>query len=532
MEIQKIPFTEVPQLSDKDIAYATGHEALRPFYKYEAHTEAFARVMEDKRQSATDRELLVRTLQAQYETMDRSEQVNANIESLRQDTTFTVATAHQPALFTGPLYYLYKIFSTINLSEHLRKHYPDFDFVPVFINGGEDHDFEEVNHLHLFNKTLTWENDQNGPVGQMTTDTLQPVLRELRDILGDSDHAQSLYARIEKAYTQYERYGEATGAFVNDLFKGYGLVVLNMNDSRLKEKFIPCLKQELIEQPSKELVETATAQLEEAGFSGQAHAREINLFYLGDQFRERIVHENGHYQVLNTEERWSEAELLRELEAHPERFSPNVVMRPLYQEYILPNLAYIGGGGEIAYWLERRRQFEHFGINFPMLVRRNSVLWIDAGSAKKMNKLDLSYWDLFEDVEDLVKRYVASHSENEVSLEPEKEQLEQLFEQVKEKARDIDASLAKKAEAEHAKQLKGLEQLEGRLMKAEKQRHDTEINQLRSLKDRLFPGRGLQERHDNFMAFYLKYGETFFEVLKENLQPLESGFVVVKDDGK
>jgi uncharacterized protein YllA (UPF0747 family) len=237
------------------------------------------------------------------------------------------------------------------------------------------------------------------------------------------------------------------------------------------------------------------------------------------------------FAILNTDLRFSPAEMEAELEAHPERFSPNVVLRPLFQELILPNLAYVGGGGEIAYWLERKAQFAHFGINYPLLLRRNSVLWIDKATSSRIEKLGLRVHDLFVDTEFLIKQYVALNSEGELSLQAEMAQLKALFEQIRLKALEVDATLEKAVLAEGVKQEKVIEQLEGRLVRAEKQKHETAINQIRSLKEKLFPGNGLQERTDNFLNFYLKYGPQFGAVLEEVVDPFAEGFLVVRDEG-
>lgn len=527
--INRFPFQQIDQLSQKDVAYATKNPKLRPFYKYEANLASFEEVIADKAKDSINRAVLVEVLNAQYAHLDVSASTAANIGALAKETTFTVTTAHQPSLATGPLYYIYKIVSAIHLARLLKETYPKYDFVPVFVTGGEDHDFEEVNHLNLFNKKIIWENDESGSVGMMKTASLQGVLSELKDILGDREQAKAIYEVLEKAYTGHEIYSLATVDLVNRLFGEYGLVVLSMNHAALKAEFVPIMKKELLEQPSQDLINKATAELEAAGFSGQAHAREINLFYLRDQIRERIVLEGDVYSVLNTDYTFSEAALITELETNPQHFSPNVVMRPLYQELILPNLAYIGGGGEIAYWLERKEQFAHFGLNFPMLIRRNSVLWLDDGTKKRMAKLGLKTEDLFIETETLLKRFIRQNTENELSLAQEKAQQTKVFDAIKYKAQEIDPTLAKAVAAEQVKQLNVLNQLEGRLMRAEKQKHETALNQIRSLKEKLFPGNGLQERHDNFLGFYLKYGRTFFDVLLEHLNPLEEGFIIVEE---
>lgn len=529
MQIQHIPFADVPQLSRRDLAYASQAAELRPFYEYAPTLEGLRAAIDARADYPTDRALLQQVLREQYGCLPAHEAVEAQLEALGRPTTFTLVTAHQPSLFTGPLYYIYKICSTINLARRLNAAYPDVHVVPVFVSGGEDHDFEEINHANLFGKTVRWEQERGGAVGRLPTDTLGPALAELKDILGDSEQATAIYRRIEAAYQGFPAYAQATQALVHDLFGAQGLVVLNMDDASLKRPFASIMRSELLDQPSQAFVERAQQQLESLGFSGQAYAREINLFYFSDGARDRIVREGNTYRVLNTELAFTREAMLAELEAHPERFSPNVILRPLYQETILPNLAYIGGGGELAYWLERREQFAHYGIPYPVLIRRSSVLWIDRGTAGKMDKLDLRVADLFRDTEALIKDYVREQTENELSLTAEKEQLEVLFQSIAGKAREVDPTLEKAVLAEHARQLKAVENLEGRLMRAEKQRHDIAIGQLRALREKLFPGDGLQERHDNFLTLYTRYGDELFTTLIDTLDPLEPGFVVIID---
>lgn len=531
MQIQRIPFSEIPQLSSRDVAYAMQDESMKPFFKYGVDIESFKQVILDKQKDNTDRPRLVNELKAQYEQLSTNEIVAKQVNLLADQNTFTVTTAHQPSLFTGPLYFVIKIISTINLARKLSETYPEYNFVPIFLTGGEDHDFEEANHLHLFGKTIEWQNDESGSVGAMGTDSLVKPLAELKEILGDSDRAQSVFAELEASYTRHDRYSMATIDYVHTLFGQYGLVVIDTSKRAFKESFKAIMREELLEQPSQELVEKTQAALTDAGFGAQAHAREINLFYLRDGLRERIVLEDGQYKVLNTDYVFSTVEILKELDDHPDHFSPNVVMRPLLQEKVLPNLAYIGGGGELAYWMERQSQFEYFGVNFPMLIRRNSLMWIDKGTAKRMTKLGLQSNQLFMGTEALLKAYIRDNSENELSINTEKEQLKSLFESIAAKAKNIDPTLGKAILADYARQAKSVENLEGRLMRAEKQKHDTALNQIRNLKEKLYPKNGLQERFDNFLPFYLRYGHDFFNILLDALDPLENGFVVVTDEG-
>ncbi|MBK8492163.1 MAG: bacillithiol biosynthesis cysteine-adding enzyme BshC [Saprospirales bacterium] len=524
-----IPFDQVPQFSGRDKAYTLGNPALTPFYAYPLTLEGFGQVIGEKSTVQAPRTLLVRVLEEQYAGLERTPQIDQHIKALLQPSAFTVVTAHQPVLFTGPLYFIYKIVSTINLAKKLGETYPDVQVVPVMIIGGEDHDFEEVNHAHLFGRTLTWEANAGGSVGQLHTESMSAVLEELRGLLGESDYARELSDILEQSFAAHDRYGSAMQYFVNSLFKDQGLLVLHMDHPDLKREFSPHMRRELLEQPSRALVEESQAELEKLGFPSQAYARPINLFYLSEGSRERIEETDGIFQVVNTTLRFSREEIIAELDAHPERFSPNVILRPLYQESILPNLAYVGGGGELAYWLERRKQFDHFGIKYPILVRRNSVLWIDSNSQKRMEKLGVSLRELMGDTEELVKDWIHQRSEQELSLEQERSTLHLMFEDIAQRTQTIDPTLVGAVKAEEAKQVKSLEQLEVRLVRAQKQRFDTELNQLRAVKEKLFPGNGLQERYDNFIPYYLKHGKVFFEVLLENLDPLNTDFVVIQE---
>jgi bacillithiol synthase len=526
-----IPFNKVPQLAKTDLAYATGDRALMPFYKYELRHEVFRQIIEDKKQQHNiPRAELVATLKAQYTQIPHLERTKLQIEALGDADTFTVTTAHQPCLFGGPLYFMYKAITAINLSEAIQGIVgPVAKIVPVFVLGTEDHDIDEVNHINLFHKTVRWEPGIGGAVGEIPTSTLTEVLAEIKAILGETDHARMMYQKLERAYTRQPNFASATQALLNDLFGRFGLVVLDMNAPALKAQIKPIIKAELTEQISHKLVLPVTEQLNALGFKTQATPREINLFYLQPGNRNRIVLQDDTYKVLNTDLSFTQAEILNELEQHPERFSPNVVLRPLFQESVLPNLAYVGGGGELAYWLERKPLFEHFKINYPVLVRRNSVLWIERDSVKKIQKFGISPVRFFEDVEAIVRQYVEENSATDVNLSGEINEVKRLFEEIADKAIQIDPTLEGAVRADAVKTQTLIEQWQGRLIRAEKQKHEVTLNQIRALKDKLFPGGGLQERHTNFMPFFLRYGERFFDIMKDKLLPLDQGFVVLED---
>ncbi|MEO1434615.1 MAG: bacillithiol biosynthesis cysteine-adding enzyme BshC [Bacteroidota bacterium] len=525
----RFPFADVPQFSARDQAYVAEDTSLTEFYVHATNFDAFQAVMKAKQLNFASRKITSEYIKTKYEDLPKSEILQQHIHSLGDSNTFTIVTGHQPSLATGPLYFIYKIASVIKLCRQLAEHYPEYNFVPVYWLGSEDHDFDEINHFELFGQSYVWQQDQKGPVGQLSTTGIRTLLPSLFEKLGERPYAEQLKTLLNRSYGTHDLLDGATFQLVHDLFQEYGLVILQANDPELKRAFIPILEKELFEQASYPLVNQSIEELEAKGYKGQASPREINLFYMRPGLRERIVKESEFYQVLNTDIRFSASEIKEELHQHPERFSPNVIMRPLYQEFLLPNLAYVGGGGEIAYWLERKRQFEYFGIPFPMLIRRASALWIDKGSSKKIDKLGLELRDIFQEEEPLIKAYVKEQSDSDFQFGAAITSVLKGFSEVAAEAQKVDPTLVKTVKAEEAKALKSIEQLKGRLIKAEKRNQETAVNQIRSLKDKLFPGQGLQERKDNFMSIYLKHGQGFINQLVETLDPLEKVFYIFRE---
>ncbi|MDX2135127.1 MAG: bacillithiol biosynthesis cysteine-adding enzyme BshC [Saprospiraceae bacterium] len=524
-----VPFSQIPQLAKTDVAYATGEQALETFYPYKPAPESFPAIVAARAAFDSPRKTLVGALKQQYGELPEQAPVGRNIDLLLNDHTWTVTTAHQPVLFAGPLYFLYKAITTVRLAREAEQALGSpHRVMPVFVLGSEDHDLEELNHARLFNKTITWQPGHTGPVGVMPSDTLAPVLEELQLLLGDAGAA--LFERVQAAYAPGQTFAQATRRLLHDLLGSQGLLVLTMDAPEMKRHFIPVMRDELLNQTAHRLVSTTIAQLEQAGFKAQAAPREINLFFMKPGLRERIVAEKGGYAVLNTDLFFSQEAMLAELEAHPEHFSPNVVLRPLYQELMLPNLAYVGGGGELAYWLERRSLFAHYGVPYPMLVRRNSVLWLDKESAKRRHRFGLAPEQLFADTDALVRAYVESNAGTDLSLQEEAETVRRVYEKLSKKAQAVDPTLEKAVLADGVKAVAAVAQWESRLLRAEKQRHETSVGQIRGLREKLFAGgNGLQERSENALPFVLKYGDGFVEALMAQLNPFDQGFVVLEE---
>jgi len=528
--MSSIPFRATNYFSSFICDYLEEHADLKPLYNRFPNIDNFAAQIEEKRNSElvseSHREILAEVLQNQYQDINTSEETAENIELLKQQNTFTITTGHQLNLFTGPLYFLYKIISTINLCEVLSIKYPNQNFVPVYWMATEDHDFEEINYFNYKGNKVQWNRDFGGAVGDLSTEGLQEVFEEFSEKLGVGKNAAYLRELFGKVYVSHSNLADATRFLANELFGAYGLVILDANDSGLKQLFVPYIKQELLQQTSfKEVSETI--EKFPSDYKIQVNPREINLFYITKGLRERIIFENDVYSVNNTTISWTKEELLKHLYEKPEHFSPNVLLRPLYQEVILPNLCYIGGGGELAYWLELKSMFESFKVAFPMLLLRNSAVVINESQQKKLSKLKLLTSELFLKQTELLAYKTKELSDIHIDFSSQKKLLKNQFKELYELAEQTDKSFIGAVAAQEKKQLSGLVNLEKRLLRAEKRKLKEVLNSFTNIQDELFPNQSLQERNTNFSELYLEYGTDLIPMLKKGLNPLNDEFVVV-----
>ena len=304
-------------------------------------------------------------------------------------------------------------------------------------------------------------------------------------------------------------------------------MILDGHDKNLKAQFIPYLEKELTEQVSFHSAGPVAQKLDELGYGVQVTPREINLFYLDICVRERLIEQEERFFVNETDISWSREEILRELHKNPEKFSPNVMTRPLYQEVILPNLCYIGGGGELAYWFELKEVFKAVNVPFPILLLRNSVLIESAKQYEKRQRLDISLAEIFLKQHELINRKVRKISNIDIDFGPQKETLLQQFKKMYEIAEQTDKTFLNAVKAQEVKQLKGIENLEKRLLKAQKRKLKDEVSRITQLQNELFPNKSLQERHTNFSEMYLEYGDRLIPTLIEKLDPLDLQFKIL-----
>jgi bacillithiol biosynthesis cysteine-adding enzyme BshC len=526
----RIPYRQTGKFSRIVVDYIDQADALKPFYGEAPSLQGLAKAIEERKRFAGHREILVQELRNQYAGVEPHPAVSNNIESLLSDNTFTVTTAHQNNIFTGPLYFIYKIIHAIRLADMLKNSFPDYRFVPVYYIGSEDADLDELNHIVLGGKKLSWHTKQKGAVGRMILDKqVTALVNEMEGQLGTLTYGKEIISLLRETYKEGRTLQEATFWFVNKLFAESGLLILLPDNAALKRTMIPVFREELLRQPAANIVEQTAASLEKAGYTVQASAREINLFYLKDDIRNRIELKNNEYRVVETDLRFSRDEMMQELETYPERFSPNVILRGLYEETILPNIAFIGGGGELAYWLQLKELFVHAAVPFPVLVLRNSFLLLEKKWQEAIHKTGFTTEDYFQPGETLLNRLVEKESPNRTSLNGSLSELENLYASFKKQAGAIDISLEKHVEALKTKTVFRLKELEKKMLRAEKRKFSDQQRQIQAVKSALFPGNGLQERTENISYYYARWGEDFLRQLYSESLTLEQEFVILQE---
>ncbi len=524
-----ISFSETGYFTKTICDYLDQKETIRQFYDNFSDLKGFEKQIESRSRfnDQLDRKSLVEVIKSQYKNLDTSLKTQKNIESLISENTFTVTTGHQLNLFTGPLYFLYKIISTINLTLQLKKEFPTYNFVPIYWMATEDHDFEEIQYFNFKGNEICWRKDTSGAVGRLDNSGLQDVYDEFEKLLGKGKNAQEIKELFQNTYLNHNNLATATQYLANELFGVNGLVVLDADEKGLKKCFIPQIKDELLHQSCHKEVSNTIKELEK-NYKIQVNPREINLFYLDHNLRERIILENGIYKINNTEITFSEKEILKEVDTNPEKFSPNVLMRPLYQEVILPNLCYIGGGGELAYWLELKNYFNSLKISYPILLLRNSALLFTRKQGEKMKKLGISKKEIFQKQTALLNHKVKDISEINIDFSEQRKQLKNMFQDLKELSNRTDRSFLGAVKAQEKKQINGIDKLEKRLLKAQKRKLADIVERITILQNELFPNYSLQERNSNFSEFYSEHGSRINDILFKSLQPLNQQFDLIE----
>lgn len=522
MQHKLIPLADTKAFSSFFLDYIQQKETLKPFFHKFPVLAGFRDQIAEKGKAfpARHREVLVSTLQKQYQEVSTTDATAQNISALSDPKTFTVTTGHQLNIFTGPLYFIYKIVTVINACKRLKEEYPECNFVPIYWMASEDHDYDEIKYFRLYGKKYTWETQQSGAVGRFHTKDFKKLLQE---IPGD-------ISIFSEAYTKGKTLAEAARYYVNTLFGSEGLVVLDADDRDLKALFTRVIEEDMFNHVTLKLVEETDRKLAGLGYKTQVFCRDINFFYLDKENRTRITARDGMYHVLETPLRFSEDALRRIVQDEPEKFSPNVILRPLYQEWILPNLAYVGGPAENVYWLQLKNVFDHFQVPFPILMPRNFAMVIDHTVERKREKTGLDLIQFFEEKNYLFNDWILNHSHKNLTVGSERDTILEIYKALKERAAAIDKTLGPFVAAEGARVTNGLEKIERKMLRAEKRNYSDKLRQIEEVKDALFPNGGLQERVDNFLNFY-QSDKAFIRKLLHTFDPFDFRFNILTYSG-
>jgi len=529
IKAEHISYNDTENFSKLILDYIQGDEKLQPFYKHPVSIEGIKEAIEKRKSFPTNRKLLVDTLHKHYKSENSTVQQQHNIKQLGNTNCFTITTAHQPNIFTGPLYFIYKILHAIKLCETLKLDMPENHFVPMFYMGSEDADFDELGHVYINANKHQWQTNQTGAVGRMKIDkALIKMLNGFEGEISVHSYGAEIVNKMNACYTEENTIEQATFKFVNILFGEYGLIVLLPDDAEYKRAFVPVVEKELLTQFSSKNVKDTVSKFP-AMYKMQPAGRELNLFYLNKNRRDRIVKLDNCFTVKDTDISFTEVEILQQLKSNPERFSPNVVLRPVFQEMLLPNVAFVGGGSEITYWLQLQTVFEESNVSFPVLVMRNSFLFVEKKYAKKAEALGFSIANLFKLNQDLLYELVKRESAVQLSLQKEKQFLHTFYAALKITAGIVDKTLQIHTQVLENQALKKIEALEKKMLRAEKKKFEVQEQQLQKLKSHLFPHNNLQERIENFLPFYAKWGEGYLNAMYINSLGVEQKFVILEE---
>lgn len=498
----------------------------RSLYSYSPQPSSVEEAMRNRRTFPCHREELVRLFTGFYSGLDVSEKVLSNIASLSSENTFTVCTAHQPNVFTGHLYFLYKILHAIRLAAELNQNHPGNHFVPVFYMGSEDADLAELGSLHHQGREYSWKTLQTGAVGRMKVDeALLGMLDQFGKSFSDGPEAAEVISMLARHYVQGVSIEKATLTLVNELFGKYGLLVFLPDRAEVKRLFLPVISKEILHGISQKELEVPVRELL-GKYEVRAKSRDTNLFYLTDTDRERIDRAGDIFVLHKSGKRFSPDELWEEAGNHPERFSPNVILRPLLQEMMLPDVAFIGGGAEVSYWLELKNLFQAAGIHFPILLLRNSFTLVSSDSSRMIKALGLKPDNVFRHIHELEREWILSRDSGP-ALSSRLDEVNLIYEKVLDVARAAEKGMDSHILALRAAAVNRIMRNEKRKIRAAKKRWSNEMAELRSLHAKFMPGGALQERVDNMMPWLAYHGFGIIDRILENSSGFGKDFCIL-----
>jgi bacillithiol biosynthesis cysteine-adding enzyme BshC len=538
--VRRCPPADLGAFPDLFVDYCTDYDAVADFYPGDWRDADTRRAAAERAAARpADRDVLADILAEQNAEWGAGATAQENVDALRDPETVAVVTGQQVGLFTGPLYTIYKTITTLQLAEEWAEQ-TGRRVVPVFWVEGEDHDFEEIASAHVLqhNEVVPLEYtpgvpDNPGAVGRLPLNgVIDDVLSRLDEALPDSDFKPAVMERVRGAYQSGASIEDAFAHLLRSLFKGEGLVFMNPDDARLKALTRPLFRRELEDPETPAARIDATSQaLRDRGYHAQVHARPTNLFWLDDDARRPIdLGDDGQFRLRHTDRTFTRDELLDRLDATPERFSPNVVLRPLMQDHLLPTAAYVAGPGEISYFAQYGDVYDWADLDQPLLHPRASVSLVEGKVQKVLDKYDLRVCDFRNDLDALFQTVVVDTMEVDVdaAFQDATTEMHKALNALKPEVEAVDGSLGAAAEATRAAVVEEMNDLKQKVVRAEKRQQDEVRAQLRKAHVNLRPGGALQERTINVLYYLNKYSLDLLDDLRETLRTDTSAHQVVE----
>ncbi len=524
----QINFGDIPGQYNLFLDYLYEFENVKKFYKHDfrnkdEYLKQFKSITESPREFRGDISKIIST---QYGSLTPSQKTNENIASLKEKNTLAVVTGQQLGILGGPLYTFYKIITAIKLAEHLKERYDAYNFVPVFWLEGDDHDFDEVRSIGILNESNEFEKifyedemqdeETRSSVGYLIIkETISSFFDNLDKNLRDTEFKPDFLKRIKEIYSNGKSFKQSFKELIFWFFDKYGLIIFDPQDVIIKNLLKPVFKKEINDfRTHTEKLVQVSATLEEL-YHAQVKVRPVNLFYSTEGGRFLIEPVENEFRLRRKRKKFTIEEINDEINNHPENFSPNVLLRPICQDYLLPTAFYIGGPSEISYFAQITPLYDFYKINQPFIYPRSSATIFEKNLENIIEKFNLSFEDVFissDELKNKVINSISKHSVDDIFAESNN-QIELVLDRLKEKLFEFDKTIADSTGKYRQKILNYLDELKGKTADAQKKRHEITLRQIDKLTNSLFPNNTLQERELNFAYFYNKYGEKFIERL-------------------
>jgi bacillithiol biosynthesis cysteine-adding enzyme BshC len=527
LRVETLDFNRVPHQSHLFLDYLKDPLALRSFYPSAVrfHHELQQRVPEVLSAYRVDRDRVCDALAAMNRRWGAGEETLKNIELLRETDCIAVVSGQQAGLFTGPLYTIYKALSAVKLAGCLQQR--NTKAVPVFWIAAEDHDFAEVAKAELIGRDCQLKNvavsadmhREAQPVGHVKLDeSINTVVNELFELLPASEFAADMKALVRSAWQPGRGFVDSFATMMTALLGRYGLIFLDPLDPQLKQLAAPLYSEAARRAPEIAMaLEQRSTELERAGYHAQvlATANSFPLF-LHDEAgaRHAVVRvESGKYRTKDVEQEYTAEELAALALEKPERFSPNVTLRAVVQDYLLPTIAYYGGAAEIAYFAQTAEVYRVLERPATPILPRSSLTMIERHTGRVLERYDLTLADFLEGLEPVIKRVVEEHlaADSAKVFADTEQNVNHELDRLRQELSAIDPTLASALETGRKKinyQLDGLKQ---RFVRAQMTRDEAAHRQLQRAFDQLYPNKDLQERHINITSLLARHGTYVIE---------------------